>query len=89
MLITQIVFINENGLHARPASDLVREASTFKSDILIRNVSLGSDWADAKSILSVLGLGVGDKHTIELKAEGPDEKMAIHSLKEMILRKIF
>jgi phosphocarrier protein HPr len=89
MMITQVVFNNESGLHARPASDLVREASTYKSDILIRNVSLGSDWADAKSILSVLGLGVEDKHTIELKAEGPDEKAAIHSLKEMILSKLF
>lgn len=84
MMIAQVVLNNGDGLHARPASDLVREASTFSSEIMIRNASLSSDWVDAKSILSVLGLGVENNHTLEIKADGPDEKDAIRSLKQLV-----
>lgn len=51
---------------------------------MIRNASLSSDWVDAKSILSVLGLGVENNHTLEIKADGPDEKDAIRSLKQLV-----
>ena len=39
---------------------------------------------DAKSILSVLTLGVEKDHEIELSAEGEDEVQAVQSLRELI-----
>jgi phosphotransferase system HPr (HPr) family protein len=39
---------------------------------------------DAKSILSVLTLGVEKDHEIELKVEGADEERALESLRELI-----
>ena len=80
MVIERIDLRNGNGLHARPASGLVREASRFTSDVSIRNVSVATEWVDAKSILSILTLGVENNYTVEIKVEGPDEIEAAHSL---------
>ena len=75
---------NEVGLHARPAAIFVNAASSFTSAIQVRNVTASSAWADAKSILSVLVLGVEQGHEVELTAEGPDEAEAIGVLGELI-----
>jgi hypothetical protein len=47
--------IDESGLHARPAARFVQAASRFASHIVIRN---GEREADAKSLISLLGLAV-------------------------------
>lgn len=76
--------INEVGLHARPAAEFVKLATQFKSRIMIRNLTRASAAVDAKSILSVLVLGVEKDHEIELSSEGEDEVQAIQSLRELI-----
>jgi phosphotransferase system HPr (HPr) family protein len=76
--------INEVGLHARPAAEFVKLASQFKSRIMVRNVTRASAAMDAKSILTVLVLGVEKNHEIELASEGEDEVQAIQSLRELI-----
>ncbi|NPV75250.1 MAG: HPr family phosphocarrier protein [Anaerolineae bacterium] len=88
MVTIEFTIMNESGLHARPASDFVMEASSYKSDICIRNSSVSSEWVDAKSILSILGLGVESKHKIEIKAEGEDEVEAIQNLKALLEKNI-
>jgi phosphotransferase system HPr (HPr) family protein len=80
----QLHITNEVGLHARPAAVFVNAASSFTSAIQIRNVTMGSDWADAKSILSLLVLGVEQGHEVELTAEGADESEAIAALGQLI-----
>ena len=77
--------INEVGLHARPAAEFVKTAAQFKSKILVRNLARPSAApVDAKSILSVLVLGVEKGHEIELTSEGEDEVQAVQSLRELI-----
>lgn len=76
--------INAVGLHARPASEFVKLATRFKSRISIQNITRGSGTVDAKSILSVLTLGVEKDHEVELSAEGEDEAQAVQSLRELI-----
>jgi phosphotransferase system HPr (HPr) family protein len=76
--------INEVGLHARPASEFVKLAGQFKSSIQVRNLTRASNAMDAKSILSVLMLGVEKGHEIELTSEGEDEVQAIEALRELI-----
>ena len=59
------------GLHARPATILVNQASKFTSNIkLIYN---GKE-VNLKSIMGVMSLGVPTKATVEIVAEGEDEK---------------
>jgi phosphotransferase system HPr (HPr) family protein len=76
--------INEVGLHARPAAEFVKAAAQFKSQILVRNLTRPSAAVDAKSILSVLVLGVEKGHEIELTSEGEDEVQAIQSLRALV-----
>lgn len=76
--------INEVGLHARPASEFVRLAAQFKSNLRVRNLRRDSSTVDAKSIISVLTLGVEKGHEIEVTAEGEDEGNALQALRELI-----
>ena len=72
---------NEEGLHARPASDFCKTAGRFKSKISI--VKDGSEY-EAKSILMVLCVGAERGDTIEIRAEGEDEQEAVAALIETL-----
>ncbi|KPL76542.1 hypothetical protein ADN00_11305 [Ornatilinea apprima] len=71
---------NKVGLHARPASIFVREASKFKSTIKVRN---GAREANAKSILNVLTLGADMGSVITISAEGEDAEQALQALQAL------
>lgn len=73
----KLAITNAVGLHARPASLFVQEASRFESDITVLN---GEESADAKSILDLLLLGVNQGCEITVRAEGPDADQALAAL---------
>ncbi len=73
---------NQVGLHARPAAIFVKTASGFK-DTKVELVK-GDRVGDAKSILQVLILGVGQGETILLRAEGPQADEALSALKDLV-----
>jgi phosphotransferase system HPr (HPr) family protein len=72
------------GLHARPAAKFVELSSSFKSDISVKNTTDDRGPVDAKSILSILTLGVQQNYEIEIQANGEDEQEAIEALKRLI-----
>jgi phosphotransferase system HPr (HPr) family protein len=61
-------------LHARPAATFVRTAMQFTSQVVI---GAGDREADAKSLLSVLGLGAKAGTTVRLRADGDDAAEAV------------
>jgi phosphocarrier protein HPr len=61
------------GIHARPAGQIVKEAQRFSSDITV--TAAGSD-ADAKRIFAVMGLGVKTGDTLTVRVSGDDEEQA-------------
>lgn len=71
------VITDPEGIHARPAGALVKEAVAFTSKITI-----GKDGkeVDAKRIFGIMGLAAKQGQTIVLKAEGDDEDAAIEKL---------
>jgi phosphoenolpyruvate-protein phosphotransferase len=70
------------GLHARAAAKLVRVASGFQSQVLIRRRD--SDvTADAKSILSLLMLAAGRGTELQVCAEGTDEQAAMDAIDQL------
>jgi phosphotransferase system HPr (HPr) family protein len=73
----RMTVIDESGLHARPAARFVQAASRFASRISIRN---GEREADAKSLISLLGLAVRLSSVITVAAEGSDADAALASL---------
>jgi phosphotransferase system HPr (HPr) family protein len=74
---------HEAGLHARPASLFVQTANRFLSDI---SISCNGKCVNAKSILSVLTLGVHRNAMIKIQAQGEDADQAVSALKSLIER---
>ncbi|BCU83044.1 phosphocarrier protein HPr [Polycladomyces abyssicola] len=70
-----------SGLHARPASLLVQEASKFQSKITL--VKAGKE-VDAKSLLGVMSLAVKQGDEITVRAEGADAEQAVSALVERL-----
>ncbi len=81
---TKLKVDNPVGLHARPAALFVQTAAQFSSDIRVRNVTRGTPFVDAKSILGIMGIGVGQGHEIEVAASGEDAEKAIASLTTLV-----
>ncbi len=76
-----LTITNSIGLHARPASELVKTAAKFKSKIILEG---NGKTADAKSIILVLGLGLRQNDSILIRAEGEDEEAAIQMLTDLV-----
>lgn len=85
MLKAKLKVINQLGLHARAAAQLVRLAGTFQSSIELKRFD-NNVVADAKSILSVLTLAAARGTELELQVEGEDEKRALESIEEIFLK---
>ena len=81
MIKKEIVVNNDLGLHARPAAVFIQQANKYKSNILITKEN---STVNAKSIMGVMALSVGNGETIEIKAEGPDENEAREDLMILI-----
>lgn len=81
MIEKTVQITNKTGLHARPASSFVNKAKTFSSAITI---SMNSETANAKSMISVLGLGVDCGMNVSVAASGSDEKEAVTQLVELL-----
>lgn len=82
MLEGKVKIINQLGLHARAAAQLVRLASGFQSKIQIMRTD-NNVMAEAKSILSVLTLAAAKGIELELKVEGDDEQKAFQAVTEI------
>jgi len=80
----RLTITNKVGLHARPAALFVQTAARFK-DTRVEVVKDGMV-RDAKSILSVLTLGVGQGATITVRAEGPQADAAVAALTDLVSR---
>lgn len=77
--------INETGLHARPATEFVRLAKTFSSEITIENLSRPEQKpSSAKGILGVLRLAMVKGSEVKISAVGEDEEKAVVSLVQLI-----
>lgn len=77
MVSKKYIIKNEEGLHARPASDFCKQAGKFKSKItIIKDL----EEYEAKSILMVLCAGAACGDEIEIRADGEDETEAVEAL---------
>ena len=79
-----VQIVNRNGLHARPAAEIVKAASKFKSEITIARDDLE---VNGKSIMGVMMLAAEFGSTIALRATGPDEEQALAALEQLIANK--
>lgn len=81
MVTREVMVSNPKGLHARPATLLVRKAASFKSDIGIEYMGKK---ANIKSLIGILSLGVGPNNLVNVIANGADEKLALEEIIKLI-----
>jgi phosphocarrier protein HPr len=74
------VVLNDRGLHTRPSTELVKLASTFRSEITLIHKKLR---VNAKSILGILMLGASKGSRIRVEAVGSDAEKAIEGLAQL------
>ena len=79
-----VQIVNKNGLHARPAAEIVKAAARFQSHITLRRDDLE---VNGKSIMGVMMLAAEYGSTLHLHADGPDESEALDALASLIAGK--
>jgi phosphocarrier protein len=70
---------NEEGLHARPAGILAKEAKKYESKVTITNESGKS--AEVTKLIRVMALGVKNGQNVTVTVEGPDEETTFEEVK--------
>ena len=81
MVSKEVVVNNGTGLHARPATLLVKKASSFKSDV---SIEFNGKKANVKSLIGVLSLGVTKGANITVTASGDGEALAAEEIAKLI-----
>ncbi len=84
MQTATVKVLNEEGLHARPAGVLVKTASSFTAEI---ELSADGDTANAKSIMSVMGLGLTKDTEVVITADGSDAEAALKEITNLFNNK--
>ncbi len=79
-----VQILNKNGLHARPAAEIVKISARFQSDVTI--IRDGTE-VNGKSIMGVMMLAAECGSTLILRAEGDDAQAALDALAGLILNK--
>ena len=71
------VITDPEGIHARPAGILVKQAAGYQSSV---KIAKGEKSADAKRIFGVMGLGVKTGEEVTITVEGAEEDTAAAEL---------
>jgi phosphocarrier protein HPr len=81
MIEKTFIIKNKLGIHARPAAQLVKTATRFKSSVYcLKN---GNE-VNAKSIMGILMLEAGVGSKIVVRISGEDEFSAMAAIEELI-----
>jgi phosphocarrier protein len=76
-----VQIVNKNGLHARPAAEIVKLAAKYQSEIVVARDDLE---VNGKSIMGVMMLAAECGSTLKLKADGPDADQALDAIATLI-----
>ncbi|MBQ7144937.1 MAG: HPr family phosphocarrier protein [Oscillospiraceae bacterium] len=81
MYTRSVTISNQVGLHARPATFFIQKANDYRCSIWVEK---DDRKVNAKSLLGVLSLGIVCGTTINLIADGVDEKQALDNLADLV-----
>ena len=84
MLERSVQIVKKNGLHARPAAEIVKLAAKYKSEITVCRDDLE---VNGKSIMGVMMLAAEYGSTLVFKADGPDAQQALDALAQLVADK--
>ena len=72
-----VTLINKDGLHTRPAAEFVKLAGTFNSHVTVNG-------KDAKSLLSIMSLGLTKGMTAEISSSDGQAELSVNALANLI-----
>ena len=81
MIEREVKVVNSLGLHARPAAQLVRLASTFACDVELVKDGVP---VNSKSIMGVMMLAAECGSTLVVRTKGADAEAAAKAMTELI-----
>lgn len=79
-----VTIVNKNGVHARPAAEIVKTAGKFACNVTIVRDDLE---VNGKSIMGVMMLAAECGSQITLRASGDDADAAIEALAQLVAAK--
>ncbi len=77
----QLRILNENGVHARPAAEIVKVAARFRSEITFSRDDLT---VNGKSIMGVMMLAAECGSTLTMRASGDDALEAVEAIDALV-----
>jgi phosphocarrier protein HPr len=83
MIEREGTIVNSQGMHARPAAQVVRTASAFKSAIELEHAG---QVVNGKSIMGVMTLAAECGATVRVRADGEDAEAAVGALLDLIAK---
>ena len=75
---------NRNGIHARPAAEIVKVAAKFRSEVTLVRDDLE---VNGKSIMGVMMLAAEYGSTLDIRASGEDADAAVEAIATCIANK--
>jgi len=81
MVERTVTIVNKNGVHARPAAEIVKTAGRFASDVTIVRDDLE---VNGKSIMGVMMLAAECGAPITIRADGPDAHDAAEAIVKLV-----
>ena len=84
MIERTVQIVNKNGLHARPAAEIVKISARFQSEITL--VKDGME-VNGKSIMGVMMLAAECGSSLLMRADGHDADAALDALSTLIVNK--
>ncbi|MDE3152554.1 MAG: HPr family phosphocarrier protein [Gemmatimonadota bacterium] len=76
-----VTIVNKVGLHARPAAQIVKLASGFRSEITLSRDGLE---VNGKSIMGVMMLAAACGAQLLVRADGPDADQALDAIAQLV-----
>jgi len=76
----EVVVVNPQGLHARPAATLVQTTLNYKSDVYIH---MNNNRVNAKSIMGLLTLAAAQGTRLVVECNGDDAEEALEAVREL------
>ncbi len=76
-----VVIVNPLGLHARPAAEFVKMASSYQSEITVQKDGMV---VNGKSIMGVMTLAAECGSKLTIRAQGQDAEQALIALVALV-----
>ena len=81
MISKEIVLKNEEGLHARPATEIAKTANQYSCNV---KFDVQGKEYNAKSVLNIMSAGIKNNTQIKIICDGEDEENALTQILETL-----